>query len=431
MARGRIFINYRRDDSRADSGRLYDRLAARFPGKVFRDVASLEPGVEWHEAIARVLGQADVCIVVIGKDWVTITDANGRRRLDDPRDTVRQEVATALQRQMRVFPVLVGGAQMPAEEDIPPELQGLCRRNALHITEQDWDEDYAKLLRAIEVSLGMRPSQPNGGRTSSRTKWLWAGTGALAALIVLAVYGTNHAQPGPVTNIPVPGGGSATPAGGSATPGGGSTPVADSTGASAGPTDSGRVPQYKPVISPEPRRPVLTAANFVGNWDALVSAGGQQAEEEVEIYSDSSFRVLLSGALAAVGRWRYNPGTGSLEVPDGANFLENGVKFTCAWNGTSGDRFSGGCVDRLRNSWTVSLSRGEGTPDEIYDVPRVNLSGLTLAERAAFVQVLTAMRCTCPCGLNVHVCLQKDQTCPFSPTLASNALANFLRITRS
>jgi hypothetical protein len=120
MARGKIFINYRRDDSRADAGRLYDRLVMRFPGEVFRDVTSLEPGVEWHEAIARVLAEADACIVVIGKDWLKISDATGRRRLDDPRDTVRQELVTALGRKMRVFPVLVGGAKMPQEEDFRP-----------------------------------------------------------------------------------------------------------------------------------------------------------------------------------------------------------------------------------------------------------------------------------------------------------------------
>jgi hypothetical protein len=31
MREDRLFINYRRDDSRADSGRLYDRLAACVP----------------------------------------------------------------------------------------------------------------------------------------------------------------------------------------------------------------------------------------------------------------------------------------------------------------------------------------------------------------------------------------------------------------
>ena len=89
MREGRLFINYRRDDSRADSGRLYDRLAACFPGKVFRDVASIAPGVEWHDAIARVLSQSDACLVIIGKNWLKVTDDAGNRRLDDPRDTVR------------------------------------------------------------------------------------------------------------------------------------------------------------------------------------------------------------------------------------------------------------------------------------------------------------------------------------------------------
>src|ERR1700722_13820475 len=112
----KVFINYRRDDSRADAGRLYDRLHGRYPGRIFRDVGSLEPGIEWHEAIDRVLGSSDACIVVIGLNWLTVTDVNGKRRLDDPRDTVRKEVATALKTGMRVFPVLVGGAKMPREE---------------------------------------------------------------------------------------------------------------------------------------------------------------------------------------------------------------------------------------------------------------------------------------------------------------------------
>src|SRR5262249_39650366 len=187
MARGKIFINYRRDDSRADSGRLYDRLVSRFPGKVFRDVASLEPGVEWHEAIVRVLGQADACIVVVGKDWLTIVDASGRRRLDNPPHTVRQELAVALERKMRVFPVLVGGARMPDEQELPADIQALCRRNALEITEQDWDEDFDKLVRALETSLGMPSRRPDGGRRMSRTTVAVAAA-TLAAFGALAGY---------------------------------------------------------------------------------------------------------------------------------------------------------------------------------------------------------------------------------------------------
>jgi hypothetical protein len=69
-----------------------------------------------------------------------MTDAAGKRRLDDPKDTVRQELQTALSSGMRVFPLLVGGAKMPPEEELPGELQALARRNALEVREQDWNE---------------------------------------------------------------------------------------------------------------------------------------------------------------------------------------------------------------------------------------------------------------------------------------------------
>jgi hypothetical protein len=155
---GKIFINYRRDDSRADAGRLYDRLQDLFPARVFRDVGSLEPGIEWRDAINKVLGDSEACIVIIGKNWLTIADAAGKRRLDDPRDTVRQELQTALKSGIRVFPVLVGGAQMPAEEDLPEDLKALARRNALEISEQDWNEDFEKLVAALEKSPGRSTS---------------------------------------------------------------------------------------------------------------------------------------------------------------------------------------------------------------------------------------------------------------------------------
>src|SRR6185436_9202158 len=167
MAGGKIFINYRREDSRADAGRLYDRLHERYPTKVFRDVGSLEPGIEWREAINKVLADSDACMVVIGKNWLTAADAQGKRRLDDPRDTVRQELQTALKSGIRVFPILVGGAKMPAEEELPEDLQPLARRNAIELSEQDWSEDFEKLVGALERALGWsRPKPPVRSRTA-------------------------------------------------------------------------------------------------------------------------------------------------------------------------------------------------------------------------------------------------------------------------
>jgi hypothetical protein len=82
----------------------------------------------------------------------------------------------------------------------------------------------------------------------------------------------------------------------------------------------------------------------------------------------------------------------------------------------------------MNNVWSFSMSRGVGTP-MIVTIPRVDVSQLSLAERAAFVQVLSTRRCSCPCGMSVYMCLQKDQTCQYSPAIARNALMVFLRAT--
>ena len=113
MRGGRIFISYRRTDSPAHTGRLKDRLAAHFRERVFQDVDSIAPGVEWDEEIARNLSQSGACIVIVGPGWLNAEDGAGNRRLDDHNDIVRQEIAVVLKREMRVFPVLVGGARMP------------------------------------------------------------------------------------------------------------------------------------------------------------------------------------------------------------------------------------------------------------------------------------------------------------------------------
>jgi hypothetical protein len=203
MKSGKIFINYRRDDSRADAGRLYDRLHARYPARIFRDVGSLEPGIEWREAIEKVLSDSDACIVVIGKNWLTITDASGHRRLDDPRDVVRLELQKALSSGMRVFPLLVGGAKMPAEEDLPPDLQSLARRNALEVSEQDWNEDFDKLVAAIEKSLGW--SAPAPARPGSGSRKVFVIGGAVAALLVIGVVAALVLSPAGTKPNPPPG----------------------------------------------------------------------------------------------------------------------------------------------------------------------------------------------------------------------------------
>ncbi|HYU34141.1 MAG TPA: TonB family protein [Thermoanaerobaculia bacterium] len=148
-----IFISYRRQDSSGHTGRLFDALSGHFAGRLFMDVDTLEPGVDFAEAIEQAVGSCEVLIVVIGREWLTIKDAAGQRRLDDPADFVRLEVETALERKIRVIPVLVQGAPMPRTEELPPSLSRLARRNAIELSDARWAYDVDRLARTIQKIL--------------------------------------------------------------------------------------------------------------------------------------------------------------------------------------------------------------------------------------------------------------------------------------
>jgi Tfp pilus assembly protein PilF len=148
-----IFINYRREDSAGHTGRLFDRLSTRLPGRVFMDIDNLEPGVDFAEVIEKAVGSCEVLIVVMGHEWLRVTDAAGHRRLDDPADFVRMEVAAALQRAIRVIPVLVQGAPMPRAEELPADIAKLARRNAIELSDARWAYDVDRLIHTIEQVL--------------------------------------------------------------------------------------------------------------------------------------------------------------------------------------------------------------------------------------------------------------------------------------
>ena len=153
-ATGAIFISYRRSDTAAFAGRLYDRLTARFGrDQVFMDVDSIEPGVDFVDTIDRTLGRCTVFIAVIGADWLTAVDPLGARRLDDPGDFVRLEIEHALARTVRVIPVLVDGAQMPQRLDLPESMGPLTRRNAHAMSNSRFGLDVGELLVALERVL--------------------------------------------------------------------------------------------------------------------------------------------------------------------------------------------------------------------------------------------------------------------------------------
>jgi len=126
-----IAISYRREDSLPVTGRLYDRLQAKFgKGNVFMDFHSIRPGLDFREQIRQTIERANLVIAMIGPHWLG-EQPDASRRIDDPDDFVRLEIAYALKCGIPVIPVLVSNTPMPKREKLPPEIEGLVFRHAL------------------------------------------------------------------------------------------------------------------------------------------------------------------------------------------------------------------------------------------------------------------------------------------------------------
>ena len=159
--RGRIFLSYRREDSSGYAGRLFDHIKQHFgKDRVFMDISNIEPGVDFVDSIEKALSSCDTFLVLIGKNWLNCRDASGNRRLDDPDDFIRIETSAALKRDVRVFPILVKGAEMPSARDLPEDMARLARRNAHELSDQRWDFDCNELLQVLEKIVGPPDARP-------------------------------------------------------------------------------------------------------------------------------------------------------------------------------------------------------------------------------------------------------------------------------
>jgi hypothetical protein len=123
------------------------------------DVDSIEPGQDFVEVIQQAVGACEVMLVLIGRHWLGTTDQDGRRRLDSPADLVRLEVQTALDRGVRVIPVLVDGVLVPRREQLPEPLVALAGRNALELSHSRYPFDVNRLLGAVQGVLSHAPHQ--------------------------------------------------------------------------------------------------------------------------------------------------------------------------------------------------------------------------------------------------------------------------------
>ena len=153
-----VFLSYRREDTNDVTGRIYDRLIQHF-GKdaVFKDVDSIPLGVDFRKHLGDSVGQCSVLLAIIGREWLAGGIKTGGRGLSDPRDYVKIEIESALQREIPVIPVLVQGTIVPKEEDLPESLQSLAYRNGISVrADPDFHQDVDRLVKGIESHLNKR-----------------------------------------------------------------------------------------------------------------------------------------------------------------------------------------------------------------------------------------------------------------------------------
>jgi len=165
----KVFISYRRSESRKDSGRIYDYLSNHLPeANVFKDVHSISKGDDFRTVIQKALWTTDAVLVLIGPRWLNMRLGNGTRRLDDPGDYVRMEVQIALQhtRDCLVIPVLLDNASMPSEKELPEVLRPLASCNAAVVRDDfDFLHDIQALIDSIVAHVdadtdSTQPSKP-------------------------------------------------------------------------------------------------------------------------------------------------------------------------------------------------------------------------------------------------------------------------------
>jgi len=158
-----IFINYRRDDAAGAAGRLHDHLARSFPRRdLLMDVDAIEPGFDFVTQLETQVSQCDALLALIGPHWLAAEDEQGRRRLQDEKDYVRIEIASALKRGIPVIPVLLDGTPMPSQSELPDDLKSLTRRQALELRHTRFAVDADAIVFALKHRLPKK-----------RKPWVW------------------------------------------------------------------------------------------------------------------------------------------------------------------------------------------------------------------------------------------------------------------
>ena len=163
----KIAISYRRADSEAMTGRIFDRLIAHY-GKeaIFRDIDDIPPGIDFRVHINQTLLKTHILLAIVGPQWVGMSSDGSADRIQEETDPVRVEVETALRRRVPLIPVLIGSTKMPGSDQLPPGLKDFAFRNAVKVdTGQDFDYHMDRLIRSMDAILEQEPKSPPSRET--------------------------------------------------------------------------------------------------------------------------------------------------------------------------------------------------------------------------------------------------------------------------
>ena len=319
MALKNVFICYRRDDADGYAGRIYDRLNSRFPGRIFMDVTGIGPGADFTRVIQDRVGACHALIAVIGPEWLMIADKNSRRRLFHEDDYVRHEIATALARNIPVIPVLVRDAKMPTPESLPPDLTALSFRNAIEITDPDFDHDVGRLIQGLEYVFGEhRPVPPPPAKAGGNNCLLLAiglllgGGGILLAIILVAIY---FANPNP----------------------------------SPSPAPS---PAPSQAFSPTPE-PEKIDFEPVGSWTYQI---GNSPPGRIDLHPNKTYQAASAEFANIEGTWDYSPVEGKLTLVGFFEDDETAYDAEITIEREFEDQFFGR-INSKGNTWEIWLRR--------------------------------------------------------------------------
>ena len=175
----KVFISYRREDSAGHAGRVHDRLVREFGSDLlFMDVDGIPLGVNFVKVLQEEVAKCSVLLAVIGHEWLNVREEDGRRRLDNPDDFVRVEIAAALQRDIPVIPIMLEGTKIPKANQLPNDLQGLALRNGLGVRHSSFHTDMDILIRGLKGRLTEANEQWVQSLTPGADKNIWMDDGA-------------------------------------------------------------------------------------------------------------------------------------------------------------------------------------------------------------------------------------------------------------